>query len=306
MTTRTQAFRHMALFGPGDEVLLLRSMNGTEELGRPFEFTLECVSENHDVVFEDWLGQDRSNRLATLAGERERFLNGIVCQMEQAGMIGRLAAYKLVVVPFIWLLTRKADCRIFQEMTVPEIVQELIKEKGFTDIEDRLSRTYRKWDYCVQYRETDMNFISRLMETEGIYYYFIHEEGKHTMVLADDRGSHEAELGAEAVPFFPPGAKAVSRAHVFHWRVRKQIQSTAYSTTTTTSRSPRTTSTSAAPSPRRTRTARSRSLTIPATTWSTPRARPTSACGRRNRASAMRRSTPRPPAARSERAGRLI
>jgi type VI secretion system secreted protein VgrG len=231
MTTRTQAFRHMSVFGPGDEVLLLRSLNGTEEMGRPFEFTLECVSEDHDVVFEDWLGQNISIRLATHGGEKERFLNGIVSQMEQTGVIGRLATYRLVMVPFIWLLSRKADCRIFQEMSVPEIVQELIKEKGFTDIEERLSRTYRKWDYCVQYRETDLNFISRLMEQEGIYYYFVHEEGKHTLVLADDRGSHDPEEGSEELPFFPPGAKAVARAHIFHWRVRKQIQTTAYSTT---------------------------------------------------------------------------
>lgn len=231
MSTRTQAFRHMALSGPGDEVLLLRSINGTEELGKPFEFTLECVSESHDVAFEDWLGQNVSVRFSTHGGEKDRFLNGIVSQMEQTGVVGRLASYRLVVVPFIWLLSRKADCRIFQQQTVPEIVQEMIKEKGFTDIEDRLTRTYKTLDYCTQYRETDLNFITRLMENEGIYFYFIHEEGKHTLVLADDRSSHEPEPGSEQVPYYPPGAKAVARAHIYHWRVRKQIQTTAYSTT---------------------------------------------------------------------------
>src|SRR5690606_3189945 len=128
------AFRHMALAGPGDEVLLLRSMTGTEELGKLFHYTLECVSESPDVVFEDWLGQNVTIRLSTHGGERDRFLNGIVSQLEQTGMIGRLAVYRLTLVPFIWLLTRKADCRIFQDQTVPEIVQEMMKEKGFTDI----------------------------------------------------------------------------------------------------------------------------------------------------------------------------
>jgi len=229
--TRTQAFRHMSVAGPGDEVLLLRGLTGTEELGKAFEYTLECVSESPDVVFEDWLGQNVSIRLNTHGGDRDRFLNGIVSQMEQTGMIGRLATYRLQVVPFIWLLTRKADCRIFQDQSVPEIVTEMIKEKGFTDIEDRLSRTYKKREYTVQYRETDMNFISRLMENEGIYYYFLHQEGKHTLVLSDDRGSHEPEEGSAQVPFFPPGAKSVSRAHIYQWRVMKQIQTTAYSTT---------------------------------------------------------------------------
>jgi len=217
--------------GPGDEVLLLRALTGTEELGRLFEYTVECVSESPDVVFEDWLGQNVSIRLASHGGERERFLNGIVNDMEQTGMIGRLASYRLKVVPFLWLLTRKADCRIFQDQTVPEIILEMMKEKGYTYIDNRLSRTYSKWEYCVQYRETDLNFIHRLMEQEGIYYYFIHEEGKHTLVLSDDRGSHSPEEGAAEVPFFPPGARAVSRPHVYQWRVRKQIQSTAYSTT---------------------------------------------------------------------------
>lgn len=229
--TRTQAFRHMALSGPGDEVLLLRSIEGTEELGRPFEFVLECVSEDAEVVFEDWLGQSVTVRLSTHGGDRERFLNGVVSQIEQTGVVGRLSVYRLVMVPFVWLMSRRADCRIFQDKTVPEIVQELMKEKGFTDIEDRLSREYKPRPYCVQYRETDLNFMHRLLEHEGIYYYFVHEEGKHTLVLSDSRGSHDQEPGAESLPYFPPGAKSVERSHVYHWRVRKQIQTTAYSTT---------------------------------------------------------------------------
>ncbi|MCA9288321.1 MAG: type VI secretion system tip protein VgrG [Phycisphaerales bacterium] len=229
--TRTQAFRHMGVAGPGDEVLLLRSISGTEQLGRLFEYQLECVSENEEVSFEEWLGQNVSIRFSTHGGEEERFLNGIVSEMEQTGVIGRLAVYRLVVVPFIWILTRRADCRIFQDKTVPEIVVELLKERGFSDVEDRLTRSYRPWEYCVQYRETDLNFITRLMEQEGMYFYFVHEEGKHTLVLGDDPGSHEKKQGVESLPFFPPGAKSVARPHVYHWRVRKQIQTTAYATT---------------------------------------------------------------------------
>ena len=87
--------------------------------------------------------------------------------------------------PWLWFLTRTSDCRIFQEKTVPDIIKEIFRDHGFTDFEERLSGSYRTWVYCVQYRETDFNFVSRLMEQEGIYYYFKHENGKHTLVLAD-------------------------------------------------------------------------------------------------------------------------
>ncbi len=87
--------------------------------------------------------------------------------------------------PWLWFLTRTADCRIFQTMTVPDIIKQVFRDQGFTDFKDSLSGTYTAWENCVQYRETDFNFVSRLMEHEGIYYFFTHENGKHTLVLAD-------------------------------------------------------------------------------------------------------------------------
>jgi type VI secretion system secreted protein VgrG len=113
-------------------------------------------------------------------------------------------------------------------MTVPDIVKQIFGDLGFSDYEDTLSGNYRTWDYLVQYRESAFNFVSRILEQEGIYYYFRHEDGKHTLVLADGYGSHEAWPGYETVPYFPVGAQAREDDHIDAWRVTKQMVSDAY------------------------------------------------------------------------------
>ncbi|WP_038825311.1 type VI secretion system tip protein VgrG, partial [Pseudomonas aeruginosa] len=86
--------------------------------------------------------------------------------------------------PWLWLLTRTSDCRIFQNQKVPDIIKQVFRDLGFSDFEDALSRSYREWEYCVQYRETSFDFVSRLMEQEGIYYWFRHEQKRHILVLS--------------------------------------------------------------------------------------------------------------------------
>ena len=96
------------------------------------------------------------------------------------------------MVPWLWFLTRTADCRIFQNKKVPDIIQKIFKDLGSPDFKLRLYGDFATRDYCVQYRETDFNFVSRLMEEEGICYYFEHQDGKHTLILANDPAAHEA------------------------------------------------------------------------------------------------------------------
>ena len=106
----------------------------------------------------------------TLPQGETRYFNGFVSRFCHLGPQGRYNAYHATLRPWLWFLTRTADCRIFQDRTVPDIVKTVLQEQGFTEIEENLSETYRTWEYCVQYRETDFNFISRLLEQEGIYY----------------------------------------------------------------------------------------------------------------------------------------
>ena len=135
--------------------------------------------------------------------------------LRRAESYGRYIRYFAVVRPWLWFLTRTADCRIFQEMTVPDIVKKVFGEEPTNDFKFELTSKYRKWTYCVQYRETDFNFVSRLMEQEGIYYYFRHTDGHNTVVLTDSTGKHVADAGLRKDPVHRAraGRQAGARAH---------------------------------------------------------------------------------------------
>ena len=224
----TQQNREIEIITPlGKDVLLLSDVSVTEELGRLFTINVELAS-TENISFEDLLGQNISIRLNLPAGKR--FFNGHVSSISQSVDDGHYARYNATIRPWFWFLTRTSDCRIFQEKTVPDIIKEVCKGLGFTDIEDKLSGNYRTWEYCVQYRETDFNFLSRLMEQEGIYYYFTHEEGKHTLNLADGLSSHEVIPGYAEITYYPPDDVVVrdDDKSISSWLVSKNIQPGAY------------------------------------------------------------------------------
>ena len=184
----------------GDDALLFHALNGREELGRLFEYQLDLLSDDAGVKFDAILGTSVTVKLALPNGD-PRFFNGFVTRFGQVGTFGRYARYSATVRPWLWFLTRTADCRIFQDMTVPDIIKKVFGDEKAADFEDKLTGKYHKWPYCVQYRETDFNFVSRLMEQEGIYYYFKHVDGRHTLVLADAPSCHDPFPGFEEIPY---------------------------------------------------------------------------------------------------------
>ena len=168
----------------GDDELLLRTAQVHEELGRPFSIDAELISDNEDILLDDLLGKNVTIRLET--DEESRFFNGIITEFFQKENIDRNACYGAVIKPWFWLLTLSENCRIFQEKSYPDIIKEVFDDLGFSDFEDQLTGTYDPQEYVVQYNESDFNFVSRIMEQEGIYYYFSHINGKHTLVMVDD------------------------------------------------------------------------------------------------------------------------
>ena len=179
----------------GPEELLLTDFRGREGISVPFFYELDMLCENHDVIFEDIIGKSVTVELALFGGE-SRYFNGIISRFSQksSGMDlaeseAHLSRYTATMVPWLWLLTKTADCRIFQNMSVPDIIENIFNDAGLRDFSFRLDMNHFEKEYCVQYRETDFNFISRLMEQEGIFYFFEHEEKKHTLVMADS--THE-------------------------------------------------------------------------------------------------------------------
>ena len=225
----TQANRSIVVTSPlGEDVLLFHSMNVNEKLGRLFQFDLDLLSEDPEIKLKDILAQNVTVRYLRPDGEY-RYFNGFVNQFSQAGSHGNLFVYRATLRPWFWFLTRTADCRIFQNKTVPDIIKEVFRDEGFSDFEDTLSGSYREWENCVQYRETDFNFISRLMEQEGMYYFFKHEDGKHTLVLSDSISAHETVPGYEEVPYYPPEeSERRERDHISDWSLNQIIQPGAY------------------------------------------------------------------------------
>ena len=211
----------------GPDVLAVRSVSLQEHLSRLFHIEADLRTEGGEIDLDKVLGQNTTIRLEI--GETDtRYFNGYVSRIVQLANVGRYAHYRATVVPWLWFLTRTADCRIFQDMTVPEIIEAVFKGHGFDDWSPKLSVTYPKREYCVQYRETDFNFVSRLMEQEGIYYFFEHENGKHKLILADSISAHSPFTGYEEVVFHELEKGAPSRQVITSWELEKQVQPVAY------------------------------------------------------------------------------
>jgi type VI secretion system secreted protein VgrG len=185
----------------GKDVLLVRGFHGTESISQPFQFNLELASEKDDIKFEDIVGKNVTVSIE-MPGQDTRYYNGWVSSFSQGATEGRLVSYQAQLVPQFWFLSRVADCYVFQEKTIPQIIEDRLKDANFSDYTLELSGSHPQWEYCVQYRETTFNFLSRLMEQEGIHYFFQHEKGKHTMVLTDSPAGNK-----------PCGQKTLRYAH---------------------------------------------------------------------------------------------
>lgn len=210
----TQEKRLLSLTTPlGKDVLLLSAFTGQEEMSRLFSFQLDMLSEKESIAARDIVGKEVSWTVGRADKELRPF-HGVVSRFSAGTMRGRiLREYRAEVVPWLWFLTRTADCRIFQNKTAPEIVEQIFKDLGFSAYKADLKGKYVKRDYCVQYRETDFAFVSRLMEQEGIFYYFQHEKGKHTLILADSKNAYKDAVEKKVI--FSTGATLPG--HVTRW-----------------------------------------------------------------------------------------
>jgi type VI secretion system secreted protein VgrG len=216
----------------GKDVLLLQELAGYEGISRLFSFELDLLAfDNDSIAFDDIVGQKVSLTLHLPDGT-PRYISGYVSRFTQGETDKRLFThYHAQVVPWLWFLTRQADCRIFQNLAVPDIISQVFNLFDFKDFRLSLKASYPQLEYCVQYRETAFNFVSRLMEEFGIFYYFDHStQGKHTMVLADQSStlpecpssplSYELEVGGLDDP------EAIN-----NWHVGQEVRTGKYTVT---------------------------------------------------------------------------
>src|SRR5262245_52029593 len=207
----------------GKDVLHVETLEGSEGISRLFRFQLVLASEKRDIPLASLVGQ-RVVIAIEVRGGKFRYISGFVSRFAQGDVDARVSHYYMEVVPWLWFLTRTTDCRIFQRKSVPDIVQQIFKDLGFTDFKLQLQGTFEPREYCVQYRETDFNFVSRLMEEEGICYFFEHTKDKHTLVLANSPSAHQPCPGqARARYTYAEGAK-VDEDRVSRWHFEQELE----------------------------------------------------------------------------------
>jgi len=216
--------------------LLFHTLTGTETLSRPFVLTAELLATDARIDRHALLGKPVTFSLPTdglMSALSPRYLNGKITRIavrsqELSGT--RYAVYQLTVEPDLWPMRRDRNLRIFQSQTVPQIVQTLLKEYA-VNVETRLSGNYRVWEYCVQYQESSLDFISRLMELEGIYYFFRHEADKHTLVLCDAPDQHQAFPGYETIAYHvTQSGGVVTEEGISQWSLAESVTPGIYST----------------------------------------------------------------------------
>ena len=222
----TQADRLIKIDTPlGKDVLILSGLTGHEGISQLFKFDCDLFTEGKPIDFNKIIGQQVTIRVG-LHDEQERFFNGFISRFAQTSSDMGIIRYRAEVVPWLWFLTRTADCRMFQNETVPDIIDQIFKELGFRDYKGLgdLEGSYDPREYCVQYRETDFNFVSRLMEQYGIFYFFEHEEEKHTLVLADSPNFHQPIPGQSKVSWGPKGSGLEEEDVITSLRFEKELR----------------------------------------------------------------------------------
>ncbi|MCA9754966.1 MAG: type VI secretion system tip protein VgrG [Candidatus Eisenbacteria bacterium] len=225
--------RPFSVSGPLEQdTLLLLRMTGNETLGRLFHYELELLSTEHGIAMSDVLGQHMTVR-ARVRNGGTRYFDGVVSRFSYVGSYGRFARYEATLRPWFWFLSRSADCRIFQGDSTIDIMKKIFGDHGFSsDLDLARAAAPAPREYCTQYRESDFAFLSRLMEHDGLYYYFTHENGKHKLVVADGAGCHDTVPDYEEIPCFPEGSEHSPDADRFlQWYVTQEFQTGIFSHT---------------------------------------------------------------------------
>ena len=211
----------------GADVLLIEAFHVRESISSPFAIHVDALSEldkASEVTAEALIGKNAVITLELKDGDK-RYFHGMISRLVSGGRgtEERYVRFQLEMVPTLARLLSRTDCRIFQTMSAPKIVKQVLEDAN-VEFRDALEKTYTDRDYCVQYRETDLNFISRLMEDEGIFYFFEHEQGKHTMVLADKPSTNQPCPVQSSVHYEEEGGFGEREDTVLEWTVTEQLR----------------------------------------------------------------------------------
>lgn len=199
---------------------------GTEGLNQLYRFEIEMAADTATVSFDDIVG--KAAVLSIFTSQGERWFHGIVARFEMTGETHDQIYFRAELVPALWLLTHRYNSRIFQNKNVKEIITEVLTDAGIAtdrfDTEGLPDSVYQRRENCVQYRETDFNFISRLCEDEGIWYFFEQSQDKHVVKFCAGPGFAVPIEGDPALPYMPPTGLNVEEEHIFRFRIAQAVR----------------------------------------------------------------------------------
>jgi type VI secretion system secreted protein VgrG len=196
---------------------------GTEQISRPFEFELQLISKDPDLDFDKVVGKPAT--FTMMRGDEEVPIHGIVTNFSLHGQTADQVVYEAMLRPRLWRLGLSKRSRIFQEMKVEDILRTVFKEDGLSPsaFKFKLNESYSPREYCVQYQETDLNFVSRLMEFEGMCYFFDHEGGEETLIVTDKKSEHEKIASTSSISYYT-GAEGMDRDEEIVRQLKRQEQ----------------------------------------------------------------------------------
>ncbi|WP_447840908.1 type VI secretion system Vgr family protein [Enterobacter bugandensis] len=199
-TSLGQENRYIRFVGDAATLLTLMSIRGEEHLSAPFLFTIQFRTELTGEQMGRFLGKEMACEIGR--DTQKRYVHGVLTHITEVNNVEGISTYVGHLEPRIALLRLGRNLAVFQNTTVPDLVCKLLRQQNISHIDLRLRATYQPREYCIQYRESDFDFISRLLEQEGIYYFFSHQVGQHSLVLADHPSSHQSAKPAR-LPFTP-------------------------------------------------------------------------------------------------------
>jgi len=212
--------RFLIAHTPAGDQWWATSLKGVESLSKLYAFTLTLESEQSDIDGQSLIGEACAVELEAQHGVK-RYFSGQIVKVSACGREDRHWKYKVIIAPKLWHASRRSDFKIWQNMSVQEITDEVLQQNALR-YEWRLKGQYRKWEYLVQYGETDLNFLCRLFEHEGIYYWFEHGKDGETLILGDHQSTHKPFGGYGSIPFYPPDASRPDEDHYYAWSAARK------------------------------------------------------------------------------------
>src|SRR5271167_2410756 len=209
----------------GPDALVINGFSGSEALSGLFRFRLDLLAPvKNSITAKQLLKQPVSVSILS-EGKKVRYFHGIVSRFLAGDREERFQHFQAEVVPSLWLLSQRSDCRIFQNKSVPDILKAVFDAAGLRDYTDSThGDKHIPLDYCTQYRETDFNFVSRLMEQDGIFYFFEHTKDKHTLIFADDSSVFGDVPAPNEVLYEAEGGMGERQDVVTHWADEEEIR----------------------------------------------------------------------------------